>query len=83
MVKKFIKDRKGRIEIAFLPAYAPELNKVEYLWGYWKMRELPNFCAKDYGQLSETAISALPQGGSTGRCFEQNGPYRQAEQGRA
>jgi len=26
-----------------LPAYAPELNPVEYLWSYWKQHELPNF----------------------------------------
>jgi transposase len=59
LVKKFVKGRKGRLEISFLPAYAPELNPVEYLWGYWKMRELPNFCATDYRELSSTALSAL------------------------
>jgi hypothetical protein len=35
-----------------LPAYAPELNPVEYIWGYWKHHELPNFCPRDFGQLS-------------------------------
>ena len=59
LVKKFVRDRKGRLEISFLPAHAPELNAVEYLWGYWKMRELPNFCAADYRELSVTALSAL------------------------
>ena len=33
MVKKFIKSTEGRFCIEFLPAYAPELNPVEYLWG--------------------------------------------------
>lgn len=59
LVKQFVKSKKGRLEIAFLPAYAPELNPVEYLWGYWKMRELPNFCAPNYQALSEVAITAL------------------------
>jgi transposase len=59
LVRKFIEDREERLEIAFLPAYAPDLNPVEYLWGYWKMRELPNFCAENYAQLSVTAIKAL------------------------
>jgi transposase len=59
LVKEFVKAKNGRIEIAFLPAYAPELNPVEYLWGYWKMRELANFCATNYQDLSETAINAL------------------------
>ena len=32
-------------------AYAPELNSVEYLWGHWKHRELPNVCPKDHWEL--------------------------------
>src|SRR5262249_38316187 len=27
--------------------YAPELNPVEYIWGYWKQHALPNVCPKD------------------------------------
>ena len=50
---------EGRLVLEFLPAYAPELNPVEYLWGYWKMRELPNFCAADYQELSEIALRGL------------------------
>jgi transposase len=42
-----------------LPAYAPEVNPVEYIWGYWKKHELPNFCPKDYFQLSAQARKAL------------------------
>jgi transposase len=42
-----------------LPAYAPELNPVEYLWGYWKQHELPNLCARDLWQLSGWAAHAL------------------------
>jgi transposase len=30
----FIREQQGRIWLEFLPAYAPELNPVEYLWGY-------------------------------------------------
>lgn len=59
LVKQFVKSKKGRLEVAFLPAYAPELNPVEYLWGYWKMRELPNYCAPNYHELSQVALSAL------------------------
>lgn len=59
LVKEFVAATEGRLEVAFLPAYAPELNPVEYLWGYWKMRELANYCATDYQELSDTAITAL------------------------
>ncbi len=59
MVKEFIADQKGRIEMEYLPAYAPELNPVEYLWGYWKQHELPNVCPKNYWELSEGARCTL------------------------
>lgn len=59
LVKEFVASTNGRLEIEFLPAYAPELNPVEYLWGYWKKHELPNFCPKDYGELSYYARKAL------------------------
>jgi transposase len=42
----------------YLPGYAPELNPVEYLWGYWKHHALPNFC------LSTVSFS----GGAADNC---------------
>ena len=59
LVKEFVASTNGRLELEFLPAYAPELNPVEYLWGHWKKHELPNFCPKDYGELSYYARRAL------------------------
>src|SRR5205823_13782796 len=44
LVKEFIAAQRGRLITERLPAYAPELNPVEYLWGYWKHHQLPNFC---------------------------------------
>jgi transposase len=55
-------DGHARFDLGFeaaaverLPVYAPELNPVEYIWGYWKHHELPNFCPRDFGQLSYQA----------------------------
>jgi transposase len=59
IVRDFVNQSGGRMEIEFLPAYAPELNPVEYIWGHWKQHEIPNFCPKDLGQLSEQARKAL------------------------
>ena len=59
LVKDFVRQQRGHLELEFLPAYAPELNPVEYLWGYWKQHELPNFCPKTYVQLSYHARRAL------------------------
>ncbi len=59
MVSEFVIETRGRLELEFLPAYAPELNPVEYLWGYWKHHELPNFCPKSFFELSSHARNAL------------------------
>ena len=58
-VKAFIAAHQGRLAVEQLPAYAPELNPVEYIWGYWKHHELPNFCPRDFIQLSYHARRAL------------------------
>lgn len=59
IVKEFVASQQGRLQLERLPAYAPELNPVEYLWGYWKQHELPNLCPKNFGQLSQHARRAL------------------------
>jgi transposase len=56
---EFIRQQRGRLWVEFLPAYAPELNPVEYLWSHWKQHELPNFCPQNFGQLSSHARKAL------------------------
>ena len=48
-----------RIEQEWLPAYAPELNPVEYLWGQLKEHQLGNFCPEHLGQLRGAAGKAL------------------------
>jgi transposase len=37
----FVRQQRGRLWSEFLPACAPELNPVEYLWSHWKQHELP------------------------------------------
>ena len=59
LVSEFIRLQRGRLAIEWLPGYAPELNPVEYIWGYWKNHELPNFCPRDFAQLSNHARRAL------------------------
>lgn len=38
----------------FLPPYAPELNPVEYLWGWLKINPLANLAATDLTALADT-----------------------------
>lgn len=59
LVRDFIARQEGRLWVEYLPAYAPELNPVEYIWGYWKEEELANVCPKDYWHLGQVARQAL------------------------
>ena len=59
LVQEFLGYSEGYIETEYPPAYAPELNPVEYLWGYWKQHQLPNVCLKDYWDLDACARQAL------------------------
>ena len=59
LVRDYLMSLQGRIKVEYLPAYAPDLNPVEYIWAYWKQHELPNVCTKDYWQLGEVARRTL------------------------
>jgi transposase len=59
LVWEFVRQQRGRLWLEFLPAYAPELNPVEYLSAHWKQHELPNFCPDNYRELSQHARRAL------------------------
>lgn len=59
LVAEFLDQLDGQIAIEYLPPYAPELNPVEYLWGYWKHHQLPNVCPKDFWHLNDRARQTL------------------------
>ena len=47
------------IRLLRLPPYAPELNPVEYIWGYMKQRELGNLCLHTIAQVGAFARNRL------------------------
>lgn len=59
LVRAYLESLQGRLYAAALPAYAPELNPIEYAWGYFKQHRLPNFCARDLAHLSAFGRKAL------------------------
>jgi len=59
LVRDWVETQGGDVQLEFLPPYAPELNPVEYLWAHWKQHDLPNFCPKDFDQLSAFARAKL------------------------
>lgn len=59
LVREYVDRFDGAIQLERLPAYAPELNPVEYVWAYLKNHALPNFCARDFAELTATARQKL------------------------
>lgn len=55
VVRQYVESLNGAIQLEVMPAYAPELNPVEYIWGHLKHRELGNFCPTHLGQLRNYA----------------------------
>lgn len=59
LVKSYLASTRGRIVIERLPAYAPELNPVEYMWGHLKTHEIANLMVTKVWELSFEATAAL------------------------
>jgi transposase len=59
MVRDYVDSTRGRLQLAFLPPYAPELNPVEYLWAWLKRHALANFCPANMNLLHKTARNKL------------------------
>jgi transposase len=58
-LRQWLEQQGGRIAIAFLPPYAPELNPVEAIWAYLKKHEIANLCPKDLAEVSDFARRRL------------------------
>lgn len=59
LVKSFMAETQGRWMVQLLPAYAPELYPVEYMWGHLKAHEIANLVATQAWELSRHATAAL------------------------
>jgi len=59
-----LRERFGkRIDVEWLPAYAPELNPVEQIWNYSKYSQLANFIPDDVAHLADTLDASLSSQG--------------------
>src|ERR1039458_6438218 len=59
LVKDFIASTKGMLTVEPLPAYAPELNPVEYLWAHLKQHEIGNLIVCHAWELNMDPPAAL------------------------
>jgi transposase len=59
LVQEYVATTQGRVSVERLPAYAPELNPVEYMWGHLKTHEIANLIVTRAWELSMEATAAL------------------------
>lgn len=59
LVRDYVDATNGQIVVERLPAYAPELNPVEYLWAWLKRHALANYCPDTLDQLHQGARTKL------------------------
>src|SRR5215212_2172518 len=69
LVAEYLASTRGRVWVERLPAYAPELNPIEYLWGYAKGNDLANFAPKELWELSRAARKAFTRVRRVKRCL--------------
>ena len=59
-VKGWLQANRHRIRAELLPAYAPELNPVELIWGYAKTNRLANFAPVELDELlAQTELTTI------------------------
>jgi transposase len=59
LVRDYVAATAGRTILERLPAYAPELNPVEYMWAHLKTHEIANLIVTTAWDLSFEATAAL------------------------
>jgi transposase len=69
-MKAWIAKQRSWLLVEPLPAYAPDLNPVELLWGNVKGVELANLCPETIEQAREAAEAGLQRAGTDYQlCF--------------
>jgi len=59
VVKEHINANKDWLQVHRLPAYAPELNPVEYLWSSVKGKDVANFCSDALHEIEHRVRQAV------------------------
>lgn len=59
LVRDYLDAIDGKIQIAFLPPYAPDLNPVEYLWAWLKRHAMANYCPNNLAELHATSRNKI------------------------
>jgi len=58
-MQRFLRKQRKWLVVERLPAYAPDLNPVEQIWGNLKNTELANLCLDTIGEAEEIVDEGL------------------------
>ena len=58
-IREVVEQSQGRLDIEPMPAHAPELMPVEFLWRWLKYDRLCNFAPRDAHHLNEAVVREL------------------------
>jgi len=61
-VRGYLDSTVGAVQMALLPSYATNLNRVGYLWARPGRHALANFCPNNLAELKRTARCKLKSG---------------------
>ena len=59
LLKPFLDENKDRLELMFLPAYSPELNLIEGLWGWLKSSIINNIFFESIFKVKKAIIDFI------------------------
>lgn len=59
LTQQYLRDQRDWLRIEWLPAYAPELNPTEYVWGHSKRGELANQPVEDLDDVADALRRSL------------------------
>jgi len=60
-VERFLAEHAGRLEPWWLPPYSPELNLIEYAWGYLKETATNNYFFGEVARMENALAQACRQ----------------------
>ena len=61
LVRDYVDSTRGRLQLAFLPPYAPELNPQEHVWDELREKEFPNRVYADMASVRAQLEAGLPR----------------------
>lgn len=69
-VKEYLSSQSDWLIVEYLPAYAPELNPVEYVWSPLKGKDLANYCPKTLDELETKIIEGVDRIGDDKKLLQ-------------